>query len=1317
MSSQKVTIKPQVKSDKKPDISVKRKADNNVGDSGNSKEVSYLGKSIDQQYKKRKMIEHVLAKPSIYAGSTITTTEAQWCCDEGNEENVISIYKDNVTFVPAILKLFDEIIVNAADHEKRLLDRIKKDPDAKIKPVRKIEVTTDEETGEISVCNDGEGLDVVMHPEYNQWVPQLIFSNLLTSANYDEAEEKTIGGQHGIGAKLVAILSKSFTIETVDWRRKLKFKQTYRNNLSEIGDPEIEKYTRVPFTKITYTPDYERFDIKNPAVIDDWKLIKRRVVDISACTGRNVLVYLNGSKLPTKEFEDYINLYIGNKRDTKRVFQKINDRWEVAVCLSPNGEFEQISFVNSINTDVGGRHVEHVLTKLINQIKKQVKESSKKKVDIQAKDIRKNLMIFVKSTIVNPDFDTQTKRKLTTKVEDFGSVCDIDEDFAANVVKLGVLTRAEKLAEFNAIQKFNKSTDANTKRQGRIKHPKLIDASILKGGASKRSGCTTQVLTEGDSAAAFMAKAIKGLPDSEHKYWGWFPLRGKLLNIRQATVKQLENNEEIIMIKKILGLQEGKQYKSVRELRYDRLVILSDNDNDGHHIKGLIMNLFSVRWPSLLQMDFIFDIAVPINRVYQSDKRNKISRSIDFFTESSFHKWISEHNDGKGWEKMYYKGLGTYEASDARDLFRNLRLTKYVWDPVTIKIKEKEENIAKYHFDLVFSKGNENLRKEWLMNDDQIVEFTPEAGKTTECSYTQFINNRLKLFSLADNIRSIPHIMDGLKPSQRKIMFAAFKRKLKKKIKVSQLAGYVSEHTSYHHGEDSLNSTIISMAQDYVGSGNINLLYPAGSFGTRMGGSEAGNFKKGDDASAPRYIYTYMSNACQKIFDAVDTPLLNHQVDEGVPIEPEFYLPVIPMILVNGSAGIGTGWSTEIHPYKVTDIIDNIHAYNSNQPLKELIPWHRGYNGTIIKLAKNKYITVGRWRRTGTDSIRIEELPVGCKNCMSFKRYVEFLNTLLDDEAAKKHIVTDKKKGGKKGAISVKKTTKKTKDPEDDLEASIKSTKFKEAVIKDYDIVKATDTELVIDIEFQEGLLNAHLNQNDDYKFEKKLKIAHAFSTMNMHMYDMNGKIKKYSDPNEIIREFCDVRSVYYEKRRQLLINTYKLDYEKASERYRFINDIMDNVIVINRRKKSDAEKLLENASPPYKKFAKNAKKDLVENLEQDSDESEATEVESIAKANYDYLLSMPMWNMTVEKLRQLEKEKDMLREKYEKLEQQTNIDLWNIDLDAFLQEWELTYKEWVEANELTIMAPRKTIDLKSKISIKKPPAPKVTISVSSKKQ
>lgn len=255
----------------------------------------------------------------------------------------------------------------------------------------------------------------------------------------------------------------------------------------------------------------------------------------------------------------------------------------------------------------------------------------------------------------------------------------------------------------------------------------------------------------------------------------------------------------------------------------------------------------------------------------------------------------------------------------------------------------------------------------WLSSYDKDTFVDHNVKRLT---FNNFIHKELIHFSISDNLRSIPSLVDGLKPGQRKILFACFKRNLRGEIKVAQLSGYVAEHSAYHHGEASLCQTIVNMAQDFVGSNNLNLLLPLGQFGTRqMGGKEA---------ASPRYIFTNLSQLARTVFNEQDEQLLVAQEDEGLKIEPLNYVPTLPMILVNGTEGIGTGWSTSIPSFNPTEIIDNIEGRlkDKNFKFRKMKPWFKNYIGQIADNELGNYTSKGVWKKIDPYTIEITELPI-----------------------------------------------------------------------------------------------------------------------------------------------------------------------------------------------------------------------------------------------------------------------------------------------------------------------------------------------------
>lgn len=910
-----------------------------------------MSKTIEETYQKKTPKEHILLRPDTYIGAIDKDTQSMYIWDD----KIKKMVQRSISYVPGLYKIFDEILVNAADNKMR-------DPKMNI---LKVEISKEENT--ISVYNNGKGIPIQIHAKENVYVPELIFGHLLTGSNYDDNEKKVTGGRNGYGAKLCNIFSTEFIVETADKSVKKKYYQKFTNNMDNINEPIIEKYTGEEFTRVIFKPDLKRF--KMTELDDDIvSLLKKRVYDMCG-TLKNVNVYLNGEVLPVKSFKDYVKLYLSSNESV--VHSVINDRWEVAFAVSED-QFSHVSFVNSISTSKGGTHINHVVDQLMDPITEAIKKKDKS-LDVKPIHIKNSMFIFVNCLIENPAFDSQTKENLTLKVSSFGSKCAPIDSFIKDIIKNTPLV--ERVVSFSRAKQSAQLKKTDGSKTSRITGiPKLEDANMA---GTKRSQECTLILTEGDSAKTL---AVAGLAVVGRDLYGVFPLRGKLLNVREANHKQIMENAEISSIKKILGLQHGKSYEDTSSLRYGHIMIMTDQDHDGSHIKGLIINFLDHFFPSLLKIpNFLLEFITPIIRA------TKKGVTKDFFTIPEYEKFKETNPD---WSIKYYKGLGTSTPKDAKQYFSDLKKHVKSFSPIS--------DTDKGLIDLAFNKKKADERKNWL---GDFVPGTYLDHSSTNISITDFINRELILFSMADNIRSIPSVMDGLKPGQRKVLFCCFKKNLKSEIKVAQLVGYVSEQSAYHHGEQSLCATIVNMAHDFVGSNNINLLLPIGSFGSRLQG--------GKDAASPRYIFTSLNPLTRLIYSELDDPILNYIDEDNLKIEPEFYVPIIPMVLVNGADGIGTGWSTSIPNFNPLDIIDNIRRLMNNQEMVNMVPYYRNFRGEIIRHSEGKYVVNGIAQEVNDTAIEILELPIGTWT----QTYKEYLEILLQNGTVKdyKEYHTEKK--------------------------------------------------------------------------------------------------------------------------------------------------------------------------------------------------------------------------------------------------------------------------------------------------------------------
>ncbi|XP_074594047.1 DNA topoisomerase 2-alpha-like [Brevipalpus obovatus] len=1160
--------------------------------------------SVEKIYQKKTPIEHVLLRPDTYIGSVEPQEQEMWCY-EGEE---IGLVNKKVTYVPGLYKIFDEILVNAADNKQR-------DPSMDI---LRVEINPDE--NKISIYNNGKGIPVVEHKDEKMFVPTMIFGHLLTSSNYDDSEKRVTGGRHGYGAKLCNIFSTKFIVETSSKEYKLAFKQVWTKNMSHTSEPKIVPATGDDYTKITFYPDLPKFNMTSLDK-DIVGIFSRRVHDVAGSAKGGVKVYLNGKRIKVTSFKSYVELYLNGMKDengeqVKFTYDDCGDRWQIAVAPSDKG-FQQVSFVNSIATTKGGKHVDHVLDQIVQKLAETVKKKNKAKVDIKPHMIKSNIWLFINCLIENPSFDSQTKENMTLQIKKFGSKCQPSDKFFNALAKSSIIegimaqamAKADKLKESQGGKKSYKALDID----------KLDDANFA--GRSNSSECTL-ILTEGDSAKTLVKSGFEVI--GRDKY-GVFPLKGKLLNVREANHKQIVENKEIQNLLKIIGLDYRKKYDSdsdLKSLRYGKVMIMTDQDQDGSHIKGLLINFIHHNWPNLLKKSFLEEFITPIVRARKKDKKDD-KKVINFYSLPELHEWLQNTPNTKSWTLKYYKGLGTSTGNEAKEYFSDLERHRIVF-----KYQGDEDDHALI---LAFSKKMIEQRKDWLTNFMEDRKRRKELGlhethlyssRTKEITYRDFVNKELIHFSNMDNERSIPSLVDGFKPSQRKVMFAAFKRKLTREIKVTQLGGIAGEKACYHHGDASLHATIIGLAQNFVGSNNINLLVPSGQFGSRNSG--------GKDHAAPRYLFTSLSSLARKIFPVEDDPLLNYLWDDNTKVEPEYYVPILPLVMVNGAEGIGTGWSTKIPNFDPREIVANLKRMLNGDEPKPMKPWFRGFRGSIDKVDAQRYVISGEIARLEGTEVEITELPV---------------RTWTD--TYKENVLIPMRKGTEKSPPMI----------EDFMNHSTN-----------------------VSIRMVITLGDQNMRKAEEQGMHKYFKLQTTLSTSSMVLFDSKGCLRRFDSPDDILKEFFEVRLDFYNRRKEYKKGLLQAETAKLTNQVRFILEKNDGSLKMENVKRKELVETLKMRgydSDPVKAWIAKNKIDC----DDDEEEEQEEQPEPAPSDVFDvaYLLSMPMHSMVREKVDELVEKKEKKKAELDQINRTTIEDLWRKDLDDFLEELVKVEKKEIE--------------------------------------
>jgi DNA topoisomerase-2 len=931
------------------------------------------------EYKHYDHRTHVYLKPDTYIGSDEKIKRNEWIFDE----SINMIVQRELEIIPGIERIFLEILTNASDNVGRSR-RANVDPGI-------IEIKMDEKR--ISIKNQGLVIPIKIHQEEKKYIPELIFGMLLTSSNY--GKDRHEAGTNGIGAKVVNIFSKKFQVEIADKEAQLSYLQTWENNMTKCSKPIVlkDKDIKESFVKISYLLDFQRFSLESYSEAY-FQLFLRHAIDVSF--NSKVLVVFNDKEYNFSSILDYGKLYFPFENYLIHRAEGI----ELIVFDSPN-EGEAISFVNSLMTKEGGVHLEAAIKafsdpvmalvneEIINKIqrikKREITSKERRSLLINQKDIRQHISLVLSVRVINPKFNSQSKNfleapKIKIKI-DKEEVASLSESWKLFTILKSVIELKEK-------QELAK-TDGKLKKYVNLK--KGIDANFA--GKSRRAECVLY-LTEGKSGSTYAEKLI-ALDQDGRDFIGLLPLKGKSLNVMKAEEMRIENNEEIIELKQMLGLVDGADYlleENFNKLRYGSVLIMADSDVDGKHIVGLIINFFYCRFVSLLRRGYVMFYRSPIIRAWRK-KPYKPENAITFFSEFQYHKWKLETPEYKKWHFKYFKGLGSSSDEEIKNDYQNKKIVECLFD-------DKCQKCIKLAFDPEMAEQ----RKEWL---SKFRSLHPNADfEEQKLPISKFFKEEFISYIIANLRRCIPSLIDGLKESERKIIFSCFKNwdigstSNYESIKVAQIANDTARITNYHHNEEILGKVIAKLSQNFIGSNNLPLLKATSQSGTRYYG--------GKNSPSARYMFVQPERYFHLIFRVEDFPVLNFLQEEGKSIEPETFFPIVPLALINGACGIATGYSTFIPNFKLEDIVAWLKARIAQRAqdgnagalvqFPELKPYYKGFTGGLEVIQRDSetekvsFISYGNYKVLKSGTVIVNELPIQKWPCDYHKLLEELRN-------------------------------------------------------------------------------------------------------------------------------------------------------------------------------------------------------------------------------------------------------------------------------------------------------------------------------------
>jgi DNA topoisomerase-2 len=1130
----------------------------------------------ESDYTKHTHHSHVLARPEVYIGSMQKIIRPEWLLDTETKKLV----NKNVDIPEGLIRIYLEIVSNAADNSYESRWMKKSDPGD-------IKVTM--ENGWITVRNTGEPMIITVEQELsspNECITLIdhLFGTLLTSSHYDENIYRIAAGTNGYGAKLSNIFSKEFIVRVGNSKEGLEHESIWKNNMyekvSSKTTPAFEydkktkmwvkgkgkKYTGESYVEVSYLLDFEKFGYTEYPT-NTSGLFAKYLIDYSLTC--KIPVYFNNELFDNRNIKEYSKLIFSEEKYQSSIvhyewegdkipisLKKLKDKEladaiskssnpdcipmiEICVIDTPD-ECESFSWVNGIITKDGGINVDEANNTLAKDFLEMFIESQnistpepgKKKKEnktlLTIKDVKPHFSIIINCRLKDPTFTSQSKTKLLSPKCKF--------NFKSQELKscLGwdLFIRLKEEEDFKH-QRFENKTNPKTK--GRLKLDKGEEAN--KAGSEESYKCTLY-LTEGQSAEGYPKKRISLLPGNKD-YAGYYPLKGKVLNTINASDETISNNEEIKTLIRLIGLTENMDYsieENRKTLRYGAGVLSCvDADNDGKHINCLLLNFLNENYRSFLQNGLFAYLLTPVIKLF--DKKKIYKR---FYSEDEFIKWLNKNPNHK-YKVKYYKGLGTSETPDIIDDMTTAATIICFYD-----------SSADEYLKLAFDKTKADLRKQWIENwrdktrvdDIQIVDLSKILKKR---NITNIINTDLIDYSVHVLFRSIPNFKDGLKKSQRQALYYILKTWKYgigdvDETKVAQIVGTASTVMQYHHGPKSLEDTIIKMAQNYIGSNNLNLFQPCGDFGSRH--------QLGKDCASSRYILTKTEWFIKHIFQKELIDIIDFNFVDGEKVEPVWIPCDIPLHIINGCNGIGTGYSTFIPCHNPFDIIKwIIQKCEGTTPKFKILPWYNKFNGEIkLKNLKSKIENI-------SEEFGEEENNLITGITMKTYGKFEIIKTYPDESC---DILITEIPIGVSPFLFGKWLEKNEglKPKKDDKMDFVFKTFFDNSI-------QIPEEKIVFKLGKVKSVGGGPITH-------ETLKLVKSFGISNMVLIDDKGFPIKYNSVGEMLEVYYTNMIEVYGKMIQKRIENTKIEIDNINIHIKFLNHILDKEITYENTKKND---------------------------------------------------------------------------------------------------------------------------------------------------